>query len=117
MAPRPIVHIELPSADAKTTEKFYNELFGWTFEHAGPPYNYTMFQAGNTGGGLISLEQAKPGEIYVYIQSDDVDADAARITAAGGKIVQERMDIPNMGSLIVFEDPTGNKLALWQNAQ
>lgn len=74
-----------------------------------------MFQAGNTGGGLILLERAKPGEIYVYIQSEDVDADLARIKAAGGKIVEGRMEIPNMGAMAVFEDPTGNKLALWQS--
>jgi len=34
MDPRPIVHIELLSADARATEAFYIELFGWKFEYA-----------------------------------------------------------------------------------
>lgn len=116
MSARPIVHIEIPSADHEATEKFYSELFGWKFETAGPPYNYTMFQAGNTGGGLMPPEQAKPGEIYLYIHSDDIEADVERIKAAGGEIEGERMDIPEMGSLIMFKDPTGNKICLWKSA-
>jgi predicted enzyme related to lactoylglutathione lyase len=38
----------------------------------------------------------------------DVDATAAAVTAAGGRIVMPRTTIAGVGHLIFFTDPAGN---------
>lgn len=117
MNARPIVHIEIPAADNDVAGRFYKDMFDWKYEHMPEPMAYTTFEAGNTGGGFISLEQAEPGDIYLYIASDDIEADLAKIEKLGGKILESKSEVPGFGWYAIFTDPTGNKLALWTSAQ
>ena len=52
--------------------------------------------------------------MVVYINSDDIDADLARIAAAGGKALSPKIDIgSSMGYYAFFQDPSGNRVALY----
>ncbi|HEX9117384.1 MAG TPA: VOC family protein [Anaerolineae bacterium] len=114
MANRPFVHIEIPAADRQKAAEFYGKAFDWTFEDYGPPMNYTTFRTGNIGGGFPELgDDYKPGDVIVYIGSDDIEADLRRIESLGGKTVMPKMEIPETGWFALFTDPTGNKLALF----
>jgi predicted enzyme related to lactoylglutathione lyase len=42
------------------------------------------------------------------IEVDDLDATAAAVTAAGGRVVMPRTTIAGVGDLIFFADPAGN---------
>jgi uncharacterized protein len=44
----------------------------------------------------------------------DVDATAAAVRAAGGKILMERFTIGGVGHLIFFADPAGNPIGAMQ---
>ena len=44
----------------------------------------------------------------------DVDATAAAVTAAGGRIVMPRTTIAGVGHLIFFTDPGGNVVGAMQ---
>ena len=113
-ARREIVHMEIPAADREAAAHFYNELFGWEFEHMGPPMNYTTFATGNIGGGFPDLgEMYEPGDVLVYLYSDDIDADLRRIESRGGQTVMPSTEISGFGWFAVFSDPTGNRLALY----
>jgi hypothetical protein len=120
MTKRTIVHYEIPTADRTTTKKFYSELFGWEFQTADMPgedMEYDMIQDGGIGGGLSPLnDMVKPGDVLIYVNSEDIDTDLKKIEALGGKIALPRQDIPGYGSMAIFIDPTGNQLALWQEA-
>ena len=114
MGKRAIVHWELPTASSDATRKFYGDLFGWEFTHSDEP-EYWSFSTGNLGGGLSNLsDTVKPGDVLLYIDSDDIDADLKKIAAAGGQIVMPTMEIPTVGWMAVFTDPTGNTLALFK---
>ena len=114
MGKRAIVHWELPTANGEVTRKFYGDLFGWEFTHSDDP-EYWSFSTGSVGGGLANVsDQIKPGDIVVYIESDDIDADLKKITAAGGAVVMPTMEIPTVGWFAIFTDPTGNPLALFK---
>ena len=39
---------------------------------------------------------------------ENVDATAAAVKTAGGKIVMPKVTLPTVGTLIFFEDPEGN---------
>ncbi|MCY4466127.1 MAG: VOC family protein [Chloroflexi bacterium] len=119
---RPIVHIEIPSADNDAQKAFYGSLLGWqaTDIPMGPDFTYTMFDLGNSMGAALSPvsedDNIGPGDVILYFHSDDLDADIARASELGGEVLLPRQDIPGFGSLGIFKDPTGNRVAFWQSA-
>jgi len=108
-----IVHVEIPAVKSADAGKFYQEVFGWGIQ-SDEALNYTMFDTGGVGGGFNELgEQIKVGDVLVYIESDDIEADLKVISAKGGETVMPKTEIPNMGWFSWFKDPTGNVLALY----
>lgn len=118
MTKRPIVHIEIPALDHNAAANFYFEMFGWSFTRLDEPEPYIMFETGNTGGGFTPYDEAhRPGEILIYIASDDIDADLAKARNLGATVVQEKMEIIGVGWFAWLEDPSGNRIALWTAAK
>ena len=76
MIKRNIVHIEIPTSNAKESAEFYEKLFGWHMEHV-EKMDYTMFDPHEgPGGGFTQVdENTKPGDVVIYINSDDIEAD------------------------------------------
>lgn len=110
----PIVHIELSAHDHKQAARFYSDVFGWKMKEY-PEMNYTTFEAekGSVGGGFNPISDQNPaGTVMVYIHTDDLEATLAKIEKNGGKIILPGLDIPDVGRMAVFSDPTGNKIAL-----
>jgi predicted enzyme related to lactoylglutathione lyase len=114
MSKRNVVHVEIPAANVEGAGKFYHELFGWKLEHI-PEMHYTMWEAGDgTGGGFPEVSEDTPaGQVLVYIHSDDIEADLKNVKNLGGKVLREKTEIPQMGWFGIFQDPTGNVLALY----
>ncbi len=121
MANHPIVHVEIPAANLQAAGDFYAQVFGWKVE-VDSVYNYAMFASeGGPGGGFVSTEVAPDGgmmqykvdSLLVYLGSDDIEADLARIEAHGGKTVLPKTEIPQVGWFAIFTDPTGNHMALF----
>lgn len=114
MTKRNIVHIEIPAADPAKAGKFYQDLFGWKIE-AIPDMNYTMWDAGEgSAGGFNQLSnEVKPGDVLIYVNSDDIEADLKKAVKLGAQIVREKAEIPNTGWYGMFKDPTGNTIALY----
>src|ERR1044071_6767297 len=85
MSKRNVVHIEIPADDVAASRKFYEELFGWKMEHA-PEFDYTMWSdGGGYGGGFNKVSEHTPvGMVLVYIDSDDIEADLAKVEKLGG---------------------------------
>ena len=114
MTKRNIVHIEIPAANPAKAGKFYQDLFGWQIESV-PEMNYTMWDAGDgSAGGFNELgDEVKPGDVLIYINSDDIEADLKKAVKLGAAIVREKTEIPQTGWFGVFKDPTGNSIALY----
>ena len=120
MSDHPIVHVEIPAQDTAAASKFYAEAFGWNIQHE-PTFNYYMFQANpGPGGGFVQIGgmgDNKQGEVLIYIGTDDIDASLAKVEAAGGKTLQPKSEIPNVGWFAYFADPAGNRIALYTTMQ
>ncbi len=114
MSKRNVVHVEIPAANVQAAGKFYRELLGWKIEHD-DTMNYSMWQAGDgSGGGFPEVSKDAPaGQVLVYIDSDDIDADLKMVKKLGGTVVQPKTEIPNIGWFGMFKDPTGNVLGLY----
>jgi len=93
---------------------FYQELFGWKMQHD-EQFDYTMWQDGSGyGGGFNKVSDENPvGQVMVYIDSEDIDADLKKVEALGGSVVTPKTEIPGTGWFAAFKDPTGNVLALY----
>lgn len=114
MSARKFVHVEIPATKSADAAKFYKELFGWEIQHD-EAMDYTMFDTGDLGGGfsLVGQNGTKPGDVLLYLDSEDIDADLKAIAAAGGEVVMPKSEIPTIGWFAVFKDPTGNAMALY----
>ena len=120
MAARQIVHMEIVTNNLEASDKFYGEAFGWNIQ-VDPTSNYHMFQLGPEQSGAFITPQAdspehpgyKMGEVLLYIGSEDIDADLAKIESLGGKVLNPKFEIPGTGWMAVFQDPGGSRLALF----
>ncbi len=114
MTKRNVVHIEIPTRNLEESIRFYDGLFGWKVDRY-PEMNYATWDPSDgPGGGFSPLgEENKVGEILIHIHSDDIEADLKKAKSLGAAIVREKSEIPNIGWWGVFEDPTGNKIALY----
>ena len=113
----PVVHWELWSKDPQKISSFYAKIFDWQVQHV-PELNYRLVQTGGQGGingGVAQPQEGPwPGNMAFYIDVDDLGPYCDRIREAGCKIVVERMEIPNMGWIALFEDPDGRVMGMWQ---
>lgn len=114
--------VDLMTSDQDAAIAFYGELFGWEAEKAAADMgNYAMcYKDGQAVAGIGTIP---PGAQYppswtTYFKTDDVAATAERITAAGGQLVSEVMDVSgsdgNPGKMVIFADPTGAVAGAWQ---
>lgn len=106
---------ELMTSDPQAALAFYGDVVGWT--HAafggdlGEPYHVVSGSAGPLAGIMAIPDEAKDWCMTPwwggYIGSSDVDADAARLSAAGGSVKRPPDDIPGVGRFAVMSDPGG----------
>jgi predicted enzyme related to lactoylglutathione lyase len=77
--------------------------------------DYTMWEdATGSGGGFTPVSDENPaGQVLVYIDSDDIEADLKKVEQLGGRVIHPKAEIPGTGWFGVFQDPTGNVLALY----
>jgi predicted enzyme related to lactoylglutathione lyase len=110
----PIVHIELSSTEHKADAQWYKDVFGWDTKEF-PDMDYSTWSGvdDSVGGGFNKVSDENPaGTVTVYIHTDNLVESVAKVKEKGGTIVLESYEIPTVGTMAMFKDPTGNMLAL-----
>jgi predicted enzyme related to lactoylglutathione lyase len=103
---------ELHAGDGEAAFAFYSGLFGWTKGDAmdmGPMGVYQIFKIGDAmAGGMMTrtAETPRPHWLY-YINVDAADAAVARVTSAGGRLVNGPMQVPGGQWAVQALDPQG----------
>ena len=114
----PFVHVELSTTDPAKAKTFYGSLFDWTLEDTdmGGGMIYTMIKVGDgTGGGLMKHPMPCAPSIWIpYVLVSDVAASTKKAKSAGGTIIKDVSEVPNMGLFSIIQDPTGGVIGLWQ---
>jgi glyoxylase I family protein len=125
--PEQVHHLAVEVSDAERSAEFYCSLLGFT---RGDRFHFP--DRGRTiifvSLGDVRLEflqgpdweahVAQPkmlGFKHLCLQTADVDADVARLKAAGVKITTEPFDTQLNSRIAFFEDPDGLMLELWQS--
>ncbi len=110
---RPVVHWEIRAVDPERLRAFYGELFNWTIGE-GPIMQVPAGIGGPEGGPAGHIRASSRGGVTLYVQVRDLAASLARVTALGGTVVHERMQVPNGPTLAAIDDPEGNPVVLVQ---
>lgn len=112
MAPT-LKHFSINADDIARARRFYEKIFGWTFQPWGPP-DFYMVAMGETEirGSLQRRRELAPGlklnGFECTFAVDDVEKVASAVRANGGRILMQRTILPGIGELIFFQDPEGN---------
>lgn len=114
--PNPFCHIELNTSDTNKAKDFYSHLFNWQFEDMdmGPMGTYSTFKTDKgPGGGLMSMPGA-PTAWLPYVAVDDINTATDKAKSLGATIIHGPVEVPNIGWLTIFIDPTGANIGIFQ---
>jgi predicted enzyme related to lactoylglutathione lyase len=109
---------ELITTDAPAALAFYSKLFGWAQTSAhdmGPMGTYHLYgRDGHELGGMFNkpADMPFPPHWVCYVRVDNADAAAARVTAAGGTVMNGPMDVPGGDRIAQCMDPQGAAFAV-----
>ena len=106
---------EIPSVDFDRAQRFYATLLDVTVfcPPVSPRMGIIKYRP-DAGGGAI-VERGVPsadGVTFFFQVNDRLDATAARIEAAGGRLLGPIVDIAPNGRMQLFLDTEGNRLGL-----
>ena len=116
MAHGDYTHIELPTDDLERGRRFYEGLFGWTFESNEfiPGYYLYRTPSGTFGGGMGMRGTTAPEAIRDYVEVTSIDNTLAHVSDLGGSVVAGKDEIPGIGWWAAVKDSEGNEIGLFQ---
>lgn len=122
-----VVHFEMPYEDRDRMVRFYESAFGWQSQKFGEEMGsyvlVTTAESNETGpikpgainGGFHAKMPDRPMQHpSVVISVADIRQSMQKVSAAGGKVLGEPIDIPGVGLYVSFVDTEGNRTSLLQ---
>jgi predicted enzyme related to lactoylglutathione lyase len=129
-----VMHFELPADDKKRSSEFYETMFGWKIQDTpvkmgGGETTYTS--ATTTETDTKTMMPTEPGAIngaiversrdvkspVITINVDSIENHLDKVEERGGKVVEGKQEVENMGWYAYVEDPAGNVIGLWEDAK
>jgi uncharacterized protein len=127
-----VTHFEIPAEDKGKSTDFYEAVFGWQIadvpvEMGGgtdsyttatttemDPQTMTPTEPGGINGAIIARSDKIKSPV-VTVTVDSIDERLDKVKETGGKVVEGKQDIKDMGSYAYVQDPAGNVIGLWQD--
>jgi uncharacterized protein len=122
----PVVNFQMPYEDAKRVEAFYARAFGWKMINTGEAaHNYIAalttesdgFESVTTSAinGGFSPKGPYAQSTVVVVSVANIHEATANVRAAGGQVLGEPVDIPDVGMMVSIVDSEGNTVSLLQH--
>ena len=117
-----ITHFELGAKDTKRAMNFYEKVFGWKFmKWEGGEVEYWLATTGDDkemgiDGAIMPMQKDIP-QMVNTIGVEDIDKAAKAIEKNGGKIIQPKMQVGNMGHVAYFIDTEGVMMGIFQPSE
>jgi len=106
-------YVEFAANDLNGTKAFFEQVFGWQFQHFGE--EYIAFNNQGLDGGFykanLSSKQDGGGALLVLF-SENLESTQKKVEIAGGIINLDIFDFPG-GKRFHFIEPSGNEFAVW----
>lgn len=116
----------MPAEDNARTKKFYESVFGWQMTQTGPEMgdyllagtspvdaNQMHINKGAINGGFYKKGQFGTGT-HVVISVPDLAKHMEMVKKGGGTIEGEPIDIPGIGTYVMFKDTESNRVGMLQ---
>jgi predicted enzyme related to lactoylglutathione lyase len=110
----PGIVLDIPAPDIGSARRFYEQVFGWTFDAAPEHAEWPSFSDGVTRGSLFQGEGSDSWPL-VALRVVNLDRKIDEVLAAGGSIAREKWTLA-AGSGALVRDPSSNLFGLWQAA-
>jgi predicted enzyme related to lactoylglutathione lyase len=125
-----IVHFEIPAKNTEKLKKFYSGVFGWKIEKGSEemsgPMEYWLIETVpvdkqqrpirlGVNGGMYKKQDEKMKQVN-YIAVESADEYIEKIKKLGGKIINPKQEVPQVGWVAIAEDPEGNQFGILQPA-
>lgn len=121
--PGTLAWFEVASDDPEGTQKFYGNLFDWTFESSGSLTNggldyrnITASGADTPMGGVFGTGGKLPNHAVFYILVADIDATCADAEQLGGSVINKSPARPGAPAFAYLRDPSGNQFGIFTPA-
>jgi uncharacterized protein len=113
-SPRPVVHLELHTADQARASAFYAKLLCWRPQliEAGSGSYLALELGGGLGGGIVECGTARPLWLP-YVEVGQVEESTEHARQLGASVLLAPREGPT-GWRSVVSSPQGGELALWQ---
>jgi len=116
----------MPYEDADRVAKFYSDAFGWRMINTGGTTHYYIAALTTDSDEFESVTKSainggfSPKGPYsdstvLVVSVKDIQKAIHDTTVAGGKVLGEPLDIPQVGKMVSILDTEGNKLSLLQH--
>jgi predicted enzyme related to lactoylglutathione lyase len=118
-----VVHFEIFASDVERARKFYERVFGWKFEVAGPPDFYLIVTGPDTDPGITQgliakrsgpAAQGPLNSFRCTISVSSIVDCLSAVEAAGGKLRSAIVDIPDVGQVAEVSDTEDNIVCIGQ---
>jgi uncharacterized protein len=109
--------IDYTADDVGAAQAFYADLLGWTYTDGLPEYGgyLTCLLTGRPAAGMApKMDPRQPAGWTMYFASDDTDATCSAVTAAGGSVRTEPMQVGSLGRMALAVDTEGQTFGIWQ---
>jgi predicted enzyme related to lactoylglutathione lyase len=127
-----VQHFEIPADDMQRAKEFYSTSFGWetkdwpladgsvyTGVYTGPVDEQNMWkEPGFINGGMFTRSDKLPvaGPVITAVVQD-VAATLEKVKVAGGTVLTDIQEVPNMGRYAYIKDTEGNVMGVWQETK
>ena len=113
------VHFDIYADDPDRAVKFYRNVFGWKTERYAGPMDYWLITTGpdtepGINGGL-GRRQNPSDHTTNTVDVISLKETEAKISAAGGKVLEPRIAIPGVGWFALCADTEGNRFGLMES--
>lgn len=128
------VHFEIHANDMDRCKKFYESVFGWTYQQMGPELgNYVLVNTGTMdskgpdgktwagiNGGMMLRKGDAPATgapvngAVITMDVENIDETIKKILAAGGAEAVAKGAMPGMAWLAYFRDTENNIFGIYQ---
>jgi uncharacterized protein len=114
------IWLDLHTSDREAAKKFYGTLFDWSYDEVpikgGPDYSIALVR-GSRVAGISPTRDANPpmpSQWISYVSVENVDEVAKTAESMGARLLQQPLDVTQLGRVAVVEDLSGGVVGVWQ---
>ena len=106
---------ELNTRNVKKAKEFYKKTLGWSYDDMPMDEMYGTYTIVKSGdkmiGGMFEMKgpmfEGVPENWFTYFAVDDIDKMMKKAKDAGGTVLREPWDVPNVGRIAIVKDSNG----------